>query len=165
MKTSDLILYGGIAAAAYYAWTKGLFSSLFSGTTGAAAPLTTGQQVFAPGSNTLVNLPSSFTTPSQTIVPNPNPATNPAAAAAASSYKLGDIYTAMQYYSADIGNHLSAGQWNNVLATVSNILPPDTSVVFPLMPNEQMTLETYWAGMAPWLAANKGMSGVAVGWA
>ena len=161
MKSSDLLLYGGIAAAAYYAYSKGLLSNLFeSSSTAAPAPsASAGIQVFAPGSNQLTTLPTAFTTPSQTILPNP--AGNPAAQAAASSYTLGDLYTAMQYAHADLGVWGTPQQWNSVLASVSNILPPDPSVVFPgVAPTSQMRLETYWAGMAPWLAANKGMSGV-----
>jgi hypothetical protein len=167
MKSSDLLLYGAVGLGAYFAWKNGLLSSLtsmFSNSSPsapAAVPASSGMQVFAPGTTQLVTLPSVFTTPAHVI--QPNPVVNPVDQVQSSSYTLGDIYTAIQYASAETGKFANPGQWNYWLAKVSNILPPDPSLVFPLMPNEQMTLETYWLGMAPWLAANKGLSGLS-GW-
>jgi len=160
MKAEDMLLLGAVAVGGYFVWSKGLLSNLFgSNTTAPAAPVT-GTTVFLPGSNQTGILSSAFTTPNQVISPGPNPVSNPVAAAASPTYTLGDIYTALQYQSADIGQHLTLGQWNTLFETVSNMIAPDASVVFPETNiNAQMTLGTYWYGMSQWLAANKGMSG------
>lgn len=158
MKTSDLVMIGAVAVGGYYAYTKGLFSGLFGTSTPATAAPTGGQQVFN-AAGQLVNLPAQFTTPSQ-VITNANPITNPAAAAAASTYTLGDLYHALQNYTAEVGQWLYAPQWNSALAAVSNIVPPDPELVWPGNSQVQMRLETYWQGMAPWLSAHLGLNGL-----
>ena len=158
MKTEDMIVLGAVAVGGYYAYSKGWFSGLF----GSAAAAPTGGKTVFNAAGQLTTLATQYTTPSQTIT-NANPTTNPAVAVAAPSYTLGDLYTALGNYTADIGQSFTPLQWNSALVTVSNgnVVPPDPSAVWPGgNSGEQMRLDTYWQGMAPWLQTNKGLSGI-----
>ena len=113
-----------------------------------------------------LSLPVSLTIPSATATApplgTPGMTTDQAYAIAAArgGQHLGDIYNNMMNYSLDLGQDFTAAQWNSILLTVSNVVPPDPSVVWGYVPSRTMRLPEYWANVAPWLAANRGMSGL-----
>ncbi len=139
MDTGKLLLFGGIAAGV--AWYEGWLSALgFPGPTAAAAT------------------PATPVTTTTTTT-----ATPPAAPVGPSLDTLFALMTtAAAGDSTIVGGLATPDTWNFYLSQVypnSGLTsPPDPIQVFGN--RNPMTAIQYWAGMAPWLRANKGLAGI-----
>ena len=164
MNSTLLILLAAGAAAWYFYRQSSSSTDAPAGTvatSGGTTP-TAGTVVYTGLPGTLI-LPTATTTPSGSAPPLvflPGMTTSQGyAAAASSSQTLGDIYQAMRNYTADIGQDFTPLQWNSIVEAVSTVVPPNPADVWGTTPTRQMRIEEYWANMAPWLAAHRGMSG------